>query len=393
MRHDAGRLARTSPVGNSGARCAFRRLTRRVTSRLFALVISSRHRVVTSASQRDRSHANHETRSEDIRSIRRVRSGVDARARFSVRVQDRFSLTLKALWNNTAGADERRIVECVFRFRGQMLKRAVLAAMLVCVAAAGRAQSFTIRWNTDEAQHAVEVEGVPRDALASLAATERPGGWWAHVFAVFAEQTIDPSKPPPPRLPLAGRWTAGGDRLRFEPRLPLAHGVTYRAEFWPSRLPGPLGGPSILLGALGGSAHPRPVVSFFELPPDRTPPDPARWTFVSVPASGTREPLILRFDEPLNPVLALRSIAILLGAEDTAQDETIPGDATMEPGGRGWRFMPEHAWKRGAYRVVVAPTIEDLAGNSSARNFDMERVEGAPMRLAPPGISLPFAVK
>lgn len=276
-----------------------------------------------------------------------------------------------------------------------MLQRIAWLMMLVLGPLMVRGQSFTIRWSTDESQHAVEVEGVPRDVLASLRRTERPGGWWAHVFAVFVEQIVDPTKPPPPRFPLAGRWTAGEDRLRFEPEFPLARGMAYRAVFWPSRLPGPLGGPSVLLDAIGGADFARPVISFFELPPDRSPPDPARWTFGAIPTGGTRDPLHVRFDEPLNPRLALHAITVRRSAQEPDADEAILGAATVEPDASGWRFVPEQKWKSGAYQIVIASAIEDLAGNRSANPRDPTHANDndAPVPSRPAVVALPFAVK
>lgn len=146
--------------------------------------------------------------------------------------------------------------------------RLVLALTLLGVAASLRAQ-YTLRWVSDPASTAVEVEGIPRDALEALEAAEPGAVVWPQLLAVYAEQPMVPGAPMPAMPPVAGTWKVVRGKLRFEPRFPFARGVAYRAEFWPTRLPGPLGAPAQLLGPVvtGAFGTPQgPVISFFELP-------------------------------------------------------------------------------------------------------------------------------
>lgn len=150
---------------------------------------------------------------------------------------------------------------------------AALAVLALGVVPPGRAQ-YTIRWINEPTTVAVEVEGITRDVLDTLEETDRTAVPWPHILAVYAEQPVDPGSPLPAMPPVSGKWSVAGTKLRFEPRFPFSRGVAYRAEFWPARLPGPLGAPSQLLGplGLGGGAAPGPVISFFELPRDKAAP-------------------------------------------------------------------------------------------------------------------------
>ncbi len=46
-----------------------------------------------------------------------------------------------------------------------------------------------------------------------------------------------------------------------------------------------------------------------------------------------------------------------------------------------WRFTPEHAWQAGDYRLVADTTLEDLAGNSIGRAFDVDVFEPVQKRI------------
>lgn len=151
--------------------------------------------------------------------------------------------------------------------------RAALAVVLLGAGLTGRAQ-YTIRWLNDPGAPAVEVGGIPRDALEALAAAAPEASTWHPLFPVYAEQPPLPGAPPFRPPPMAGTWKVTAGKLRFEPRFPFVPGVTYRAEFWPDRLPRPLGGDAILRLPDPSAPAPAsdPVVAFFELPRGKNTP-------------------------------------------------------------------------------------------------------------------------
>lgn len=119
---------------------------------------------------------------------------------------------------------------------------------------------------------------------------------------------------------------------------------------------------------------------------DRTPIDPARWK-IPAPRAGTREALRVDFGEPLDHALALRKIDV------TAGRAGLEGHAALGAEERTWIFAPDRPWRAGAHRLVIATTIEDLAGNNVGRPFDVDVFERVERRIETPTIDVEFAVK
>ncbi len=139
-----------------------------------------------------------------------------------------------------------------------------------------------------------------------------------------------------------------------------------------------------------GSGHPLKdsfQKSFRVGPPDRQPPDPGQWK-IRAPRSGTRDAVTIAFSEPLDYALAQRLIQVT-----TESGELIPGQTALRDEERQWTLMPGAPWHRGAYRVIVATTIEDLAGNNVGKPFEVDLFDEIPGHLASPSVKLPFEVR
>lgn len=104
--------------------------------------------------------------------------------------------------------------------------------------------------------------------------------------------------------------------------------------------------------------------------PDRGTPDPARWT-VSAPVHGTRQALVVQFDEPLDHALAQRCIRV-----EQAGGREIPGASHLEDREQRWIFVPQHDWKTGSHRLRIQTRIEDLAGNNIGKPYDVKLADG-----------------
>jgi len=117
-------------------------------------------------------------------------------------------------------------------------------------------------------------------------------------------------------------------------------------------------------------------------PSDREPPDLAKWE-ISAPPSGTREPLRIEFNDPLDHALALRMIQIesVTGTPKVSQNETI------------WSFTPDQPWKSGIHRLTVQNTIEDLAGNNIGKPFEVDLFNDVQKRITHEKLSRYFTVK
>jgi hypothetical protein len=106
--------------------------------------------------------------------------------------------------------------------------------------------------------------------------------------------------------------------------------------------------------------------SFRVAPPDDRQPDTADWK-ITAPAAATREALRVQFDEPLDHGLSRSMISI----EDSAGGQ-VPGEIEVANQETEWLFTPSEPWRAGTYELVVDTRIEDLAGNSIARTFEVD---------------------
>lgn len=116
-------------------------------------------------------------------------------------------------------------------------------------------------------------------------------------------------------------------------------------------------------------------------PDERRGLDTALWRFFQ-PKAGTRDPLVIRFDRPLDYALL----------SDAFQIPGVPGQGTPGAGEIQWRFQPAQPWKAGEYHVVVDMALEDLAGNRIGRPFDVDTMTSPAERISKQSTSLTFRI-
>jgi hypothetical protein len=105
---------------------------------------------------------------------------------------------------------------------------------------------------------------------------------------------------------------------------------------------------------------------FKALGPDDQQPDPKTWKIKS-PAAGTREPVIVTFPKCMDQALAERLVWVADGkGQKPAGKVTVTEQETV------WEFKPEKAWEAGTYQLVADTRLEDLAGNSIAKPFEVD---------------------
>jgi hypothetical protein len=115
------------------------------------------------------------------------------------------------------------------------------------------------------------------------------------------------------------------------------------------------------------------------------PPDPKSWK-VEVPPAGTSRPLEVRFPGPLDRALLGRLVRVT-----DAGGREVAGAATVSDQETRWQFTPARPWQAGDYRLTAGTELEDLAGNSIARPFEVDVVH--PVRpTTARTVTLPFSV-
>jgi hypothetical protein len=121
-------------------------------------------------------------------------------------------------------------------------------------------------------------------------------------------------------------------------------------------------------------------------PPDDHPIDPARWN-IEPPKAGGREPLVVRFGEPLDWALQERVVWVA-----TESGEKVPGTIRTADHESTWHFTPQQPWRADPYQLVAETTLEDLAANAIGRPFEVDAVKPIQQRIETKTVSLPFDV-
>jgi hypothetical protein len=99
---------------------------------------------------------------------------------------------------------------------------------------------------------------------------------------------------------------------------------------------------------------------------DHACPDPQRWK-VTAPKRGTRDPLHLLFDEPLDPAMLYSALHV------RRNDQAVKGAIHLATDARSWSLIPAEPWPPGGYEIIIDPLLEDLAGNNLLGPFEVDR--------------------
>src|SRR5262249_44402811 len=96
---------------------------------------------------------------------------------------------------------------------------------------------------------------------------------------------------------------------------------------------------------------------------------------------------VLTFTEPLDHAMLGRVLAVV-----DPYNQAVPGDVAVEAGETRWRFTPESPWRAGPYAIAVDKDLEDPAGNSVGRAFEVELFEKVGRKPVAETVRIPFRV-
>jgi hypothetical protein len=139
-------------------------------------------------------------------------------------------------------------------------------------------------------------------------------------------------------------------------------------------------------------AEGRPLVASYRKPfragpADETQPDPRSWTLEMPPAGGD-EPLGVNFPEPLDRAMLDRVLEVR-GPDGLP----VPGRVEVSAAAKRWSFRPQRAWSPGRHTIVIDSALEDRAGNSIARPFEVDVAGPITQRAEAETVTLPFEIR
>ena len=108
------------------------------------------------------------------------------------------------------------------------------------------------------------------------------------------------------------------------------------------------------------------VKRFFMVEADYESPAVETW-MIEPPSSGSRKALQVAFPEPLDHALLNRLIRVM-----TISRRPVAGRVQVDRDETRWLSEPTQRWIAGEYLLQVESVIEDLAGNSTGRPFEVD---------------------
>ena len=116
---------------------------------------------------------------------------------------------------------------------------------------------------------------------------------------------------------------------------------------------------------LSGSHLPETVYKRFRVTDAVREPIAVEQWEIAPPKTNSRQPLVLEFPRSLDWALLTRMITI-----GSTGVRSIDGQLEIDQCERKWSFTPASPWAAGSYYVRVAPSLEDVCGNSIVAAFD-----------------------
>jgi hypothetical protein len=126
--------------------------------------------------------------------------------------------------------------------------------------------------------------------------------------------------------------------------------------------------------------------SFRARPPDDNPIDVKTWK-LKPPSAGTRNPFQVAFPKPLDHALLERVISV---ANSTGHQ--VVGTVAVTDNETRWSFTPQKPWQPGSYNLTADTTLEDLAGNSIGKPFEIDVFHPIQRQVKSETVRIPFQI-
>ena len=75
------------------------------------------------------------------------------------------------------------------------------------------------------------------------------------------------------------------------------------------------------------------------------------------------------------------------------QGRAVMGEIEVDQRETRWRFRPQREWSSGTYRLLVDTALEDAAGNSIKRPFEVDVFRQIQPRLRSETVDLPIEIE
>ncbi|HEV2949992.1 MAG TPA: hypothetical protein VGX70_21625, partial [Gemmataceae bacterium] len=126
--------------------------------------------------------------------------------------------------------------------------------------------------------------------------------------------------------------------------------------------------------------------SFRAGPPDDNPIDPKSWK-IKLPSASSRDPLVVIFPKPLDHAMLER----VVGVTDAA-GHPLDGTISVTEKETHWSLTPKQPWQAGHYHLTADTTLEDLAGNSIGRPFEVDVFHPIQRQVKSETVKVPFDI-
>ena len=119
---------------------------------------------------------------------------------------------------------------------------------------------------------------------------------------------------------------------------------------------------------------------------DETPPAPKTWRLTAPVADG-KAPLVVAFPKSMENALLHRMVWVT-----DAAGHIVTGDIAVTDAETHWRFTPRDPWGAGSYRLVADARLEDLAGNTLDRPFEVDVFDPTKTETKVETVETPFEI-